>query len=71
LFDHRKDPPGKSGVAVKSVVSPLQIVSLFTETVGVGLTVTVTVSEAEHPFHVYVAEYVVVCIGFTVIELVV
>jgi hypothetical protein len=52
LFDHKKVPPVKSGVAVNTVVSPLQIVSLFTLTVGVGLTVTKAESAAVQPFHV-------------------
>jgi hypothetical protein len=36
-------PPPALGVAVKVVVAPEQIVSLFTATVGAGVTVTVPV----------------------------
>jgi hypothetical protein len=43
-------PPGTVGVAVNVAVCPLQIVTLFTVTLGVGFTVTVEVTAAaEHP----------------------
>jgi hypothetical protein len=48
--DHAYVPPACDGVAVKVVVSPEQIVSEFTVTVGAGFTVTVPVSVAGvHP----------------------
>ena len=48
---HAYVPPPEEGVAVSVVLSPAQIVELFTETVGKGVTVTVLVTVLLlHPF---------------------
>ena len=39
--DHKNVPPAWEAVAFKFVVSPEQIVALFTDTEGAGVTVTV------------------------------
>jgi hypothetical protein len=39
--DHKNVPPAWEAVAFKFVVSPEQIVALFTDTEGAGVTITV------------------------------
>ena len=42
--DHKYVPPGEDGVAFSVALSPAQMVSELTVTVGAGLTVTVPVA---------------------------
>jgi hypothetical protein len=54
---HKYVPPIAEGVAVKVAADPLQIVTLFTETVGALFTVTIPKEVGlTHPFKVYTTE---------------
>ena len=64
--DHKYVPPATEGEAVNVAVCPLQIVALFTLTLGLEITVTRTWSLAVQPFAVAVSVYVVVAVGVAV-----
>jgi len=53
LFPQEYVPPPEDGVAISVALSPLQMVALLTDTVGIGFTVTSPEPVALQPFNVY------------------